>query len=186
MRELTYLVAVTIDGYIAGPDGGFDFFAADAVPEIARAWPETMPAPLRAAFGVADAPNRAFDTVLMGRATYALGLPDRPSPYPHLRQYVVSATLADPDPAVTVIRADPLGAVRRLKAEPGGGIWLCGGGKLAAALLPEIDALVLKVNPVLAGDGIPLFAGTAFDPRRWDLTERREFAGGVVAHRYAR
>ncbi|MBT2401114.1 hypothetical protein [Streptomyces sp. ISL-100] len=66
-------------------------------------------------------------------------------PYTYLRQYVVFSTIKpDIDPAVTVVPGDPLALVRELKLEEGTGlgIWLCGGGKLAGALLPEIDELV--------------------------------------------
>jgi dihydrofolate reductase len=73
--------------------------------------------------------------------------------------------------------------VRRLKQEPGLGIWLCGGAQLAGALYDEIDELVLKVNPVVIGTGIPLFRGTR-EARPLDLAEHQTFAGGVAIHRY--
>jgi len=122
-------------------------------------YPEVLPGHVRAALG-SDEPNRRFDTVVMGRATYepalAIGIT---SPYPHLRQYVVSGTLgAGPDPAVTVVADDPVATVRELKAEDGLDIYLAGGGRLAGALLDEIDELVVKQYPVVAGAGVPLFS----------------------------
>lgn len=102
----------------------------------------------------------------MGRGTYRPSLDHGiTSPYAHLRQYVVGSTPAhDVDPAVTVVD-DPLALVRQLKREEGTGsdIRLRGGGRLAGALLPEIDELVLKSYPVVAGTGIPVF-DSAFDP----------------------
>src|SRR3712207_8366055 len=91
----------------------------------------------------------------MGRRTYdpalRLGIT---SPYAHLRQVVVSRTLESPDPDVTVVRDDPVGAVRALKQEDTGlDVYLAGGGQLAGELLPEIDRLVAKVYPVVAGAG---------------------------------
>jgi dihydrofolate reductase len=62
-----------------------------------------------------------------------------------------------PDAAVELYRDDPVKLVRRLKKETGMDIWLCGGSKLAAALAPEINELIVKVNPVVIGTGIPLF-----------------------------
>ncbi|MEV4436195.1 dihydrofolate reductase family protein [Streptomyces sp. NPDC049585] len=196
MRKLVYYVAVTLDGRIAGPGGEYDFFPQGDEAQAAAysAWtstlyPETVPTALRAAFGVTDAPNRHFDTVLMGLGTYRPALDAGiTSPYAHLRQYVVSSTLqADIDPAVTVVPGDPLALVRELKREEGStlGIWLCGGGKLAGALLSEIDELVIKSYPVVAGDGIPAFDG-AFDPTVFDVAERTAFPNGVTLTRLTR
>ncbi|MFJ7293128.1 dihydrofolate reductase family protein [Streptomyces collinus] len=190
MRKLVYYIAVTLDGRIAGPKGEYDFFPAGTEQQSAAysAWantlyPETVPTAYRAAAGLADTPNRSFDTVVMGAATYrAPSEQGITSPYAHLRQYVVSSTLGhDVDPAVTVVPGDPLTFVRELKREQDSGadIWLCGGGKLAGALLPEIDELVVKHYPVVAGAGIPAFDG-AFDPTVFDVAERTAFSNGVT------
>lgn len=78
------------------------------------------------------------------------------------------------DPAVELVR-EPLGLVRALKAEDGGeDVWLCGGG-LAAALLPEIDEMIVKSYPVVAGAGVPEFHGR-FDPAQF-TSDRRETLG---------
>ena len=80
------------------------------------------------------------------------------SPYPHLRQIVLSSSItAPPDPAVEVFGPEVISEVRALKAGPGKDLWLAGGGRLAAFLADEIDELILKVNPVLLGAGTPLF-----------------------------
>jgi dihydrofolate reductase len=189
-RELTYYVAVTVDGYIAGPAGEYEFFGVD--PEVMTVMnairPETVPAAMREAHGIADAPNRLYDTVLMGRATYEVGLPyGMTSPYGHMRQFVFSSTL-DPDIAgddktIDVVGTDPLEFVRELKQDEGKGIWLCGGGKLASALLPEIDEVVVKRYPVVAGQGIRMFDGP-FDPTRYRLAETRDFACGAQVQTY--
>ncbi|MER7402605.1 dihydrofolate reductase family protein [Streptomyces sp. NPDC000070] len=196
MRKLVYYVAVTLDGRIAGPGGEYDFFPAGDEQQTAAysAWantlyPETVPTAIRAAVGLADAPNRHFDTVLMGLGTYRPALDKGiTSPYAHLRQYVVSSTLKpDVDPAVTVVPGDPQALVRELKREEGTGldVWLCGGGKLAGTLLPEIDELVIKNYPVVAGAGVPAFDG-AFDPTAFDVAERTAFANGVTLTRLTR
>ncbi|MEU3821674.1 dihydrofolate reductase family protein [Streptomyces sp. NPDC030392] len=196
MRKLVYYIAVSLDGRIAGPDGEFGFFpqgdeqqAAAYAAWVNSLYPETVPTAYRAAADVAEAPNRRFDTVVMGLGTYRLSLDHGvTSPYAHLRQYVVSSTLApDTDPAVTVVPGDPLALVRGLKAEAGSGldIWLCGGGRLAGALLPEIDELLIKTYPVVAGAGIPLVDG-AFDPTVFDVAERTAFPNGVTLTRLIR
>ncbi|MEV5570824.1 dihydrofolate reductase family protein [Spirillospora sp. NPDC052269] len=83
------------------------------------------------------------------------------------------------DPSVHLEPGDPLDLIRRLKAEDTGqDIWLCGGGKLAASLLPEIDEIVLKSYPVIAGAGTPVFSG-AFDPTLFTPIHRESFAKGA-------
>ncbi|MFF4273553.1 dihydrofolate reductase family protein [Streptomyces sp. NPDC001536] len=196
MRKLVYYIGVSLDGRIAGPDGEFDFFPQGDEQQAGAyaAWmnalyPDTVPTAYRAAAGVADMPNRRFDTVVMGRDTYRLSLDHGiTSPYAHLRQYVVSSTLKpDTDPAVTVVPSDPLALVRDLKGEAGTGldIWLCGGGRLAGSLLPEVDELLIKTYPVVAGAGIPVFDG-AFAPTVFDVAERTAFPSGVTLTRLAR
>ncbi|PRY43682.1 dihydrofolate reductase family protein [Umezawaea tangerina] len=185
MRNLTYYVAVSLDGFIAAADGTFDVFPVegDHIEMIFEEYPDTLPGAGRRMLGI-DPPNRNFDTVLMGRATYEVP-GGGPSPYPHLRQYVVSTTATGTPAEVEVISGDVLGKVRELKAEDGLGIWLCGGGKLAAALLPEIDRLVLKVNPIVLGRGIPLFDGE-FPAHRFTPEAPRVFKSGVVVTAFDR
>jgi dihydrofolate reductase len=188
MRNLTYYVATSLDGFIAGPDGQFDFFGfeGDFAAAILAEFPETLPGPARAPLGIAEEPNRRFDTVVMGRGTYEPGLAvGMTSPYPQLRQYVFSRTLTGTDPEVEVVADDPVEVVRRLKGEDGLGIWLCGGGRLAARLRDEIDELILKINPLVLGAGIPLFAGE-FRPAHLRLVETRTFETGTVLATYAR
>jgi dihydrofolate reductase len=197
MRELVYYAAVSLDGRIAGPAGEFDFFfapLADAERSAAyNTWvdahsPEVTPTVSREASGLADAPNVRFDTVVMGlgtyRAAYDHGIE---SPYAHLRQYVLSTTLGPVStPEVTVVDGDSVGLVRDLKKEDSDwDIWLCGGGRLAGALLPEIDRLVLKSYPVLAGAGVPLVEG-GFDPGVFTVADRQVFDNGVTVTEYAR
>ncbi|MGW4941286.1 dihydrofolate reductase family protein [Actinoplanes sp. NPDC004185] len=188
MRRLTYYIAVSLDGFIAGPGGEFDFFAfeGDFAAAVLADFPETLPGPARVPLGIGDAPNKRFDAVVMGRGTYEPGLAaGMTSPYPHLRQYVFSRTLAGVDPGVEIVAGDPVEVVRRLKEEDGLGIWLCGGGRLAGQLRDEIDELILKINPVVLGRGIPLFAD-GFRPARLRLVQTRVFETGTIMATYAR
>jgi dihydrofolate reductase len=189
MRKLVYYVAVSIDGYIAGPGGEVNFYplADDMAAWINERYPETLPTHLRAQLGV-DGPNLRFDTVVMGLGTYQPALDHGiASPYAHLRQYVVSSTLGRvDDAAVKVVAGDPVGLVRALKREGGErDIWLCGGGKLASALLPEIDELIIKSYPVVAGAGISAF-GAAFQPTAFTPYERQSFSNGATVTWYRR
>lgn len=189
MADLTYYIATTLDGFIAGPDGDVDFFPSDGdhLSALATAYPETFPVHYRDHLGIADASNKRFDTVLMGRRTYQPALDaGLTSPYPHLDQYVVSRTLeASVDPDITVVDADPVDRIRALKAEDRQGIWLCGGSILADALIDEIDELILKVNPVVIGNGRPLF-DRAHAPAPFTQTGTETFDSGVTVLRYRR
>ncbi|MET7419598.1 dihydrofolate reductase family protein [Dactylosporangium sp. NPDC005555] len=183
MRKLIYLVAVTLDGFIAGPDGQFDFFGfeGDSAAAILADWPETIPTHARAPLGLEGVANRRFDTVVMGRGTYEPGLAiGVTSPYRHMEQFVFSRTLTDVDPTVTFVGGDtdPAGFVRDLKRRDGLDIWLCGGGRLAAQLVDEIDELILKVNPIAVASGVPLFAAP-FKPVPFRRTGVRAFDTGV-------
>lgn len=191
MRKLTYFDATTIDGFIAAPNGDFDFFlqhvTGDFLPYLVNEWPETLSTPGRTALGIGEVPNSRFDTVLMGRGTYEVGLPDGlTSPYPHLRQIVLSRSMTQsPDPAVEVVAEDPLALVRGLKREDGLDIWLCGGADLAGQLLPEIDELVVKQYPIVSGSGMPLFRAD-FAPHHLRLADHRVFEGGNLVLTYTK
>ena len=181
-RKLVYYVACTADGFIAREDGSFDWALSrgEHFADLVERFPETFSVHWRQAFGVpADA--RRFDTVLMGRRTYEVALNEGiTSPYAPLRQFVVSRSLPEtPDSAVRVHRGAPRELVRRLKAQRGKDIWLCGGGRLAASLVSEIDELILKINPVLIGSGVRLFAGPV-GTVRVRLVEHTLYSNGFV------
>src|SRR5262245_34482723 len=118
MRKVVYYVAVTADGFIARRDGTFDVFLQDGphLADLIALFPETIPGHLRETLGVRDA-NRRFDTVLMGRRTYQVGLDQGiDNPYPHLEQHVFSQTLAlDAKASVAIAAGAPLPYVEKLK-----------------------------------------------------------------------
>lgn len=159
----------------------------DHAEAVRTEYPEILPGHVRPLFGLTETPNRCFDTVVMGRETYdiarRMGITD---PDPHLRSVVFSRSMTEaPDPAVEVFGQDPLGKLREIKRESGAGIWLCGGGELAAALRTEIDRLIVELQPVVTGTGIPMFAGE-FGVEQLDLTEVRRFDSGVVHLTYTK
>jgi dihydrofolate reductase len=164
MRDVIYYIACTLDGFIAREDGSFagfpwdDRFGAD----LLTTFPETFPVHLRGGDWTA-ADNKWFDTVLMGRKTYEVGLREGITrPYPTLQQYVFSRTMSEsPDERVVLVSSNAVERVRKLREDAGRAIWLCGGGVLASTLLSAglIERLIVKLNPVLFGSGIPLFNG---------------------------
>jgi len=187
MRNLVYYVAVSVDGYIAGPAGGFDAFLAegDHASVVFGEYADALPAHAHAALGI-EPPGTRFDTVVMGWNTLTPALSvGITSPYPHLRQVVASRRSREVDAAIT-LTDEPLATVRTLKQQDGLDIWLCGGGELAGSLLPEIDRLVLKRNPVVFGSGIPMFGVAAYGPRTFVPSATRSFASGVSIEEYTR
>lgn len=187
MRELVYYVGVSIDGFIADPDGGYDAFPmeGDHVEVLTTTYADALPTAALTAIGL-DPPRTRFDATIMGWDTYAIAFDvGIESPYDHLDQYVASRTRTEAPAAVT-LTADPATTVRELKRQPGLDIYLCGGGQLAGALVDEIDRLVLKRYPVFFGDGIPLIHGGHYRPDTFGLVASRTFDSGMTLQEYAR
>lgn len=169
MPSIIYDVAVSIDGYIAGPDGDISKFAHQgAVVDDYTA-------------RLAD-----YSAAIMGRATYEFGYrfglePGR-NPYPHMKTRVFSRTIEMPDHGeVEIIRGDARVALDEIKSSGAGPIYLCGGGKFAASLLRGgmIDLLRLKRAPILLGGGTPIFDGAAFEGNAV-CTETSTYDGGYL------
>lgn len=122
----------------------------------------------------------------MGWNSYTPGLDiGVTSPYAHLHQIV--ATRQDRElPSEIEITRDPVTRLRELKQQDGLDIYLCGGGNLAGQLLPEIDRLVLKRNPLAFGSGIPLFGHAPYRPVHFEHERSRSFNSGVIVQEYRR
>jgi dihydrofolate reductase len=168
MRKIVYSVAMSLDGYVAGPNGEADWITMD--PEIDFA-----------------ALYARFDTVLIGRKTYEqvkeMGGGEA---MPGMTSIVASRTLKPEDcPGATVI-GDGLGdRVRELRAASGKDIWLFGGGVLFRSLLDAglVDEVGVAVMPVLLGGGVPLLP--AGDRARLRLTGNKLYKSGIVSLEYA-
>jgi len=140
-RRLRYRVAVSLDGFIAGPNGEYDWIVADPSIDFAALYKE-------------------FDTVVMGRRTYEVVTAQGGNgAMPGLDVVVFSRTLpAASYPGVRIVNDDPAKIVAALKAKGSRDIWLFGGGELFRTLLDAglVDTVELGVMPVLLGSGIPL------------------------------
>ena len=138
MRRVIFSCAMSFDGYIAAPDGGYDWIVMD--PEIDF-----------------DELFKKFDTLLMGRKSYdAAKGADYGMPKP--KTYVFSKTLRQADAPGVVVSNDLQKTVTELKQAKGKDIWLWGGGELFRSLLELklVDGLEVAVIPVLLGAGLPL------------------------------
>jgi dihydrofolate reductase len=140
MRRVRYSVAMSLDGYIAGPKGESDWIVID--PDI----------DFNALFN-------AFDTILMGRKTYeATKQPGSEGGMPGIQSYVFSHTLRPEDCPGVIISDSPKETVSELKSRAGKDIWLFGGGSLFHSLLGLglVDSVEVAMIPVLLGGGVPL------------------------------
>jgi dihydrofolate reductase len=145
MRKVYYAVAMSLDGYIAGPGGEADWILMD--PDID--FREIL---------------KRFDTILMGRRTFEPMIGKDGPQMPGMKTLVFSKTLRQEDhPDVTIVADKASDVVRTLKEQPGGDIWLFGGGELFRSLAEAglVDAVEVALIPVLLGGGIPLLPSPA-------------------------
>ena len=140
MRQLRYGVAASLDGYIAGPSGEFDWIVVD--PEIDFA-----------------AMYAGFSGLVMGRRSYDVFAETGGGAGPALPTYVYSRTLPEgPRGGVTIVR-DAVSHVRELKgAAERKPLWLWGGGDLFRQLANAglVDGVDVAIIPVLLGGGLQL------------------------------
>jgi dihydrofolate reductase len=140
-KRLRYQVAVSLDGFIAGPNDEANWIVMDPSIDFAALYKE-------------------FDTVVMGRKTYeVVSAQSGSGSMPGLEVVVFSRTLpSSTQHGVRIVNDDPPEVVSALKRKPGRDIWLFGGGVLFRSLLDAglVDTVELAVVPVLLGSGVPL------------------------------
>ena len=168
-RRLRYQVAASLDGFIAGPDGEYDWIVMDPAIDFAALFAE-------------------FDTAVMGRKTYEIVTAQGGhGAMPGMEVVVFSRTLpVAVHPGVRVSSDDPREVVAALKAKPGRDIWLFGGGVLFRSLLDAglVDSVEVAVMPVLIGAGVPLLPPGA--ATKLVLSDRKVLpASGIVVLAYS-
>lgn len=171
MRKLILQLAVSLDGYIEGPNGEYDWCFTDQD------------------YGM-QAFFKRIDSVFYGRKTYELvasmGDPEAAMPgFPKLTEYVFSTTMKEAKPGVILIKEDTAAAVRKIKEGPGKDIWLFGGASLAASLLELklIDEISMAVHPILLGSGKPLFSNLK-QRVPLQLADVKSYSSGLVSLTY--
>lgn len=168
MPRLRYHVAMSLDGFIAGPNGEYDWITPDPAIDFAALFAE-------------------FDTFVMGRKTYEVFCKDVPSDFKTGKKVVVASRTLKPEehPGATILCEGVKEAVAQLKQKPGKDIWLFGGGVLFRALLDAglVDLIEVAVIPIMLGDGIPVLpAGKHSPPLK--LVKPKIYPSGIVMLSY--
>jgi len=171
MRRVVLGVGISLDGYIARPDGSLDFLFMPKDYSMAGFF-------------------RRIDVAVMGRKTYEVGmkLGGGKISSPGMSCYVFSQTLPSDAPGgVTVLRQAPKAFVQVVRKKQGKDIWLMGGGELTRTFLQDdlVDELYLGIVPTLIGEGIPAFPD-GFPQREFALVENKSYSKGLIALRYQR
>lgn len=169
MRKVVLGLAVSLDGYIEGPNGEYDW---------------CIPPPELDFHKFLD----RFDTIFVGRKTYEMSsqMEGGPPGFPKFKEYVFSTTLDNVKDGATLIKGNTITEVERIKNEEGKDIWLFGGAGLATSLmnLGMVDEFSIAVSPVLLGRGKPLFSNLK---HRINLIlfKTESYSNGVVSLTYS-
>ncbi len=172
MRKIILGLAVSLDGFIEGPNGEFDWCFTDQD------------------YGLSDFFKR-IDAVFYGRKSFQLseqmsaggdGIPGMPQ----MKEYVFSNTLTQIKDGAVIVSGDTKEEVEKIKQEPGKDIWLFGGASLTSSLmnLGLVDEIWLSIHPILLGSGKPLFTGIS-DRIPLQLLESKTYETGLVSVKYA-
>ena len=168
MRKIILGLAVSLDSFIEGPNGEYDWCFTDQD------------------YGMADFFKR-IDTIFVGRKTYdmSLGQEGGIEGFPKMKEYIFSNTLDAVPTGKTLIRGNIEVQVQQIKQEEGKDIWLFGGAELTTVLmnLGLVDELWLSVHPIILGSGKPLFINIK-DRTLLTHLETKTYSTGLVSLKY--
>ena len=169
MRSVVYGGAMSLDGFIAGPNGEYDWIVTDPEMDFARM-------------------QARFDTFLIGRKTFDAmrRLGGAAPPTPGIRNIIFSHTLRPEDFPGVIISADAERTVAELRTQAGKDIALFGGGELFRSLLTAglVDQVSVSLIPVLLGGGIPFLPPPSVGATLRLRTHRVYQKTGTVALEY--
>ncbi|MDP3665122.1 MAG: dihydrofolate reductase family protein [Sediminibacterium sp.] len=168
MRKVILGLAVSLDNFIEGPNGEYDWCFTDQD------------------YGLSDFFKRV-DTAFIGRKTYemTLAMSANGGGFPKFKEYIFSTTLDKVKVGATLINGDIKTQVDEIKKERGKDIWLFGGAGLTTSLmnLGLVDELSLAVHPILLGGGKPLFNNIK-DRIKLTLVDTKTYSTGLVSLTY--
>jgi dihydrofolate reductase len=168
MRMIVLNIALSLDGFIAGPKGEFDWLFTDQD------------------YGLKEFFSRV-DTALIGKKTYDLMM-RLGGAYQGMKNYVFShKRISAKKKNVVFVSEDIPAFAKKLKSEKGKDIWLVGGGELANSFFRAdlADEMILSVHPILLGKGIRLF-GESGRRRDFKWLGCKTFSSGLAQLHYVR
>lgn len=168
MRKIILGLAVSLDGFIEGPNGEYDWCFTDQD------------------YGLSDF-FKQIDTIFMGRKSYELAQRmEGENPWKGMTTYVFSNSLKEvKDENVKLITGDIEKQVNDVRKQPGKDIWMFGGAELLTYFVNNgwIDEYWLSVHPIILGAGKPLFQNIA-SRKKLRLTDHKIYETGLVSLRY--
>ncbi|WP_207532405.1 dihydrofolate reductase family protein [Desertivirga arenae] len=174
MRKVILGLAVSLDGYIEGPNGEYDWCFTDQD------------------YGL-DEFFAGIDALFMGRKSYEMALQyaeanggELVPGMPPVKEYIFSNTLQSVKKGAVLISGDSIKEIQKIKEQPGKDIWLFGGASLTDWLMQGglIDELWLSIHPILLGSGKLLFR--ELDQRiHLTLLESKTYETGLVSLKYS-
>ena len=164
MRKVILQVAVTLDGFIEGPKGEYDW----CLPPDGQEMKEFL---------------KRIDALFLGRKSFEM---IGSKPFGKKKNYVFSNTLKKSSGQTEIVSGDIAQQVRKIKMMEGKDIWLFGGASLTASLMNEglVDGLELAVHPILLGGGKPLFRGIKGTVKT-KLIDVKTYPSGLVMLNYS-
>ena len=172
MRKLIAGFATSLDGYIEGPNGEYDWIIYDKeqYKELAEHW-------------------KKIDAMFYGRKTYEAVLKNpykgKNNPFAHMKHYVFSNSLKKVEEGFILVSGNTKKQVTKIKNEPGKDIAVFGGAEFACSLinLKLVDELVLAICPILLGKGKPFFVNIS-ERNYFTLKESKTYSSGLVSLTY--
>jgi dihydrofolate reductase len=168
MRKVILAVAVSLDGFIEGPNGEYDWCFMDQDYNLSDFF-------------------KQVDAIFVGRKTYEMSLKMEggPAGFPKFKEYIFSTTLDSVKEGAILIKGDIKTEIEKIKKEKGKDIWLFGGAGLTTSLMNFglVDELSLAVYPILLGDGKSLFNNIK-DRIKLKLVGSKTYSTGLVSLHY--
>jgi len=166
MRKIVAGFAASLDGYITGPNGEYDWILIDKDIDFTEL-------------------TKRFDTYFFGRKSYEAIVAMGSKPTPGIRHYVFSNTLTSVANGYRLVKDPIKEKVLELKQEEGKDIAVYGGAGLLASLLDLqlVDEISVSVIPVLLGKGKPMV--DVLTEKVWlQLINTKNYSNGTVQVSY--
>lgn len=173
IRKVIVYIAMSIDGYIARPDGDISWLSSVEVPGEDYGYSQFI---------------NSVDTVILGRKTYEKVLSfGMPFPHSDKQCYIITHTPKPPEGTIEFYTGDIPVLVGALRSEQGKNIFVDGGAQIVNEFMKHqlVDEFIISIIPVFLGSGIQLF-NDGRPEATMKLTNSQSFPSGLVQLHYSR